>query len=551
MPETPPNDDPFAELFSRLPTAPSRDAAASHTATPGAAATSAAPAAAGSGAPAAAGSAPDASTPATAADAAAPAPLSHRAARQAAQAAAEGSAGTTPPADASRAEDASAAHGAPVSAAAAVGSAAAASPAPAGAASAGAAPAGRTAPAPEKAVDAAAPASGAARTPQTLDALFDSSHDDDAHARAARHHRDRRKGRIAGWVIFGVVLALLGGIVGGGFAVWNTYESQIRSFMGWEEPKDYDAGLAEGQAQVTIVSGDTGSSISQTLYDAGVTKTPDAFYDYLISAGKNPTFQPGVYNLQQKMASAAALEALLDPANKADNSVLITEGMGMKGAVSAISAGTGLAEDEVTAAMADYTQYGVPAEAPSIEGYLFPATYTFDPGVSAHDVIQRMVDETFSRLDALGVAPADRFHILTLAGLVQKESGPSEEDMRKIARVFLNRVAADMPMQSDATVAYGAGITGTVWTTDEERADASNPYNTYVHLGLPPGPISNPGEAAIKAAISPAEGTWLYFVAVNLETGETIFSDTYEEHEVAVKQMQDWCAVPANASYCE
>lgn len=551
MPETPPNDDPFAELFSRLPTAPARDAAASHTATPGAAATPAAPAAAGSGAPAAAGSAPDASTPATAADAAAPAPLSRRAARQAAQAAAEGSAGTTSPADASRAEDASAAHGAPVSAAAAVGSAAAASPAPAGAASAGAAPAGRTAPAPEKAVDAAAPASGAARTPQTLDALFDSSHDDDAHARAARHHRDRRKGRIAGWVIFGVVLALLGGIVGGGFAVWNTYESQIRSFMGWEEPKDYDAGLAEGQAQVTIVSGDTGSSISQTLYDAGVTKTPDAFYDYLISAGKNPTFQPGVYNLQQKMTSAAALEALLDPANKADNSVLITEGMGMKGAVSAISAGTGLAEDEITAAMADYTQYGVPAEAPSIEGYLFPATYTFDPGVSAHDVIQRMVDETFSRLDALGVAPADRFHILTLAGLVQKESGPSEEDMRKIARVFLNRVAADMPMQSDATVAYGAGITGTVWTTDEERADASNPYNTYVHLGLPPGPISNPGEAAIKAAISPADGTWLYFVAVNLETGETIFSDTYEEHEVAVKQMQDWCAVPANASYCE
>ncbi|WP_454169056.1 endolytic transglycosylase MltG [Microbacterium paulum] len=543
MPETPPNDDPFAELFSRLPTAPARDAAASHTATPGAAATPAAPAAAGS--------APDASTPATAADAAAPAPLSRRAARQAAQAGAEGSAGTTSPADASRAEDASAAHGAPVSAAAAVGSAAAASPAPAGAVSAGAAPAGRTAPAPEKAVDAAAPASGAARTPQTLDALFDSSHDDDAHARAARHHRDRRKGRIVGWVIFGVVLALLGGIVGGGFAVWNTYESQIRSFMGWEEPKDYDAGLAEGQAQVTIVSGDTGSSISQTLYDAGVTKTPDAFYDYLISAGKNPTFQPGVYNLQQKMASAAALEALLDPANKADNSVLITEGMGMKGAVSAISAGTGLAEDEITAAMADYTQYGVPAEAPSIEGYLFPATYTFDPGVSAHDVIQRMVDETFSRLDALGVAPADRFHILTLAGLVQKESGPSEEDMRKIARVFLNRVAADMPMQSDATVAYGAGITGTVWTTDEERADASNPYNTYVHLGLPPGPISNPGEAAIKAAISPADGTWLYFVAVNLETGETIFSDTYEEHEVAVKQMQDWCAVPANASYCE
>jgi UPF0755 protein len=116
--------------------------------------------------------------------------------------------------------------------------------------------------------------------------------------------------------------------------------------------------------------------------------------------------------------------------------------------------------------------------------------------------------------------------------------------------VFLNRIDEGMPFQSDATVAYGAGVTGTVWTTDEQRADESNIYNTYVHLGPPPGPISNPGEDAIAGARNPADGNWLYFVAVDLATGETIFSDTYEEHLRAVDQLQDWCAKSENASYC-
>ncbi|MFT4230984.1 MAG: endolytic transglycosylase MltG, partial [Microbacterium sp.] len=105
--------------------------------------------------------------------------------------------------------------------------------------------------------------------------------------------------------------------------------------------------------------------------------------------------------------------------------------------------------------------------------------------------------------------------------------------------------------QSDATVAYGAGLEGTVWTTEEQRADADNIYNTYVHEGLPPGPISLPGEDAISAAMNPADGSWLYFVAVNLKTGETVFSTTYEEHLAAVQEMQDWCAASEeNAAYC-
>src|SRR5690606_18370806 len=130
-----------------------------------------------------------------------------------------------------------------------------------------------------------------------------------------------------------------------------------------------------------------------------------------------------------------------------------------------------------------YTAFGIPAEAPNIEGWMFPATYTFDPGISAFDAIKMTVDEMFRRLDALGVPAEQRLDILKMAALVQRESGPNVDDMYKIARVFTNRLEQGMRFESDATVAYGTGNTHTVWTTSAERADPNNLYNTYVHLG--------------------------------------------------------------------
>ncbi len=367
-------------------------------------------------------------------------------------------------------------------------------------------------------------------------------------ARPASPSRRRRRRRA--WIALGIVIVLLGGIAGGGLWVWNSYGDNIRELMGWEDSTDYADGVATGSATVRIVSGDTGATISQTLYDAGVTKTSTVFYDYLISTAQNPTFQPGVYQLQQQMSAAAALTALMDPASEVTVTVTIPEGLGYKDALQRVADATGLSYDDLLAEAANYTQFGVPAEAPSIEGFLFPATYTFDPDVTAYDAIARMVDEMFSRLDALGVAESDRLSVLTLASIVQKEAG-SADDMPKIARVFLNRIDDGMPLQSDATVAYGAGLTGTVWTTEDERNDTSNIYNTYVITGLPPGPISLPGEDAISSAMNPSDGSWLYFVAVNLQTGETVFSDTYAEHEEAVVQLQAWCAESENAAYCE
>ena len=128
----------------------------------------------------------------------------------------------------------------------------------------------------------------------------------------------------------------------------------------------------------------------------------------------------------------------------------------------------------------------------------------------------------------------------------------SKTDFRIVKELPKKNIDTGMNLESDATVAYGTGNTHTVWTTDAERADASNPYNTYANPGLPIGPIGNPGDVAINAAVHPADGSWLFFVPVNLATGETVFSTTVEEHEAAVAQLQAWCAASEeNAAYCE
>lgn len=383
------------------------------------------------------------------------------------------------------------------------------------------------------------------RSAQPLDALFGDELSEQEHSAAARHKRDRRKSRIAGWVIFAVILAILGGLTAGGFYVWNTYEDKIRAFMGWEEPKDYEAGIAEGEATVTIVTGDTGASISQTLFEAGVTKTDDAFYDYLISTAQNPTFMPGVYLLQQKMTSAAALEALQDPATRQANSAQLREGLTVDQSLPLLADGIGIPLEDFEAAVADPSAYGVAAA--SLEGWLFPATYTFDPGVTATDVIRTLVNRTITSLDNAGVPVDQREEILTIASIIQREAR-FEDDFYKVSRVIQNRLLPDNQetfglLQMDSTAQYGFGEMhdGTVSSTAEALAD-DNPWNTYVHAGLPIGPIANPGDLAIDAAMHPADGPWLYFVTVNLETGETVFTETYAQHEKAVVQWQDWCA---------
>ncbi|MFH8249840.1 endolytic transglycosylase MltG [Microbacterium sp. B2969] len=362
---------------------------------------------------------------------------------------------------------------------------------------------------------------------------------------------NKRRRRVGGWIALGIVLLILGGVAAGGLWVWNTYEDKIRAFMGWEEPKDYEAGQASGEALVTISSGDTGSTISTSLYNAGVTKTSDAFYDMLVKSGQNPTFYPGVYKLQQKMTSDAALTALQDPANKLENSALLREGLTVDQILPIVSEGVGVPLADLQAAVQDPSAYGVQAD--SLEGWLFPAMYTFDPGATAPQIIQTMVDRTVQSLDAAGVPAEDRQRVLTIASIIQREAR-FEDDFYKVSRVIENRLDPNNDqtfglLQMDSTAQYGYGEMhdGTV-SSSQAALDDDNPWNTYKHPGLPKGPIANAGDKAIDAAMHPADGPWLYFVTVNPDTGETVFTTNVQDHEKAVKQWQEWCA--ANPGKC-
>lgn len=383
----------------------------------------------------------------------------------------------------------------------------------------------------------------------TLDDLFTgaSSTDD---LGALPPPKDKRKRRRGGWIALGIVLVLLGGIGAGITYVWVTYEDKIREVMGWEEPKDYEEGLANGETYITIASGDTGAPISQSLYDAGVTKTPDAFYDFLIESGENPPFVPGVFKLQKQMTSEAALEALLDPANKMENTAQLREGLTVEQSLPLLAEGTGLPIEDFQAAVADPSAYGVAAD--TLEGWLFPATYTFDPDATAEGVIQTLVDRTVQSLDSAEVPEDRRQEILTIASIIQREAR-YEADMQKVSRVIQNRLDPDNQetfglLQMDSTAQYGYGEMhdGTV-SSSQEALEDQNPWNTYVNAGLPVGPISNPGDVAIDAAMHPADGDWLYFVTVNLNTGETVFTTNLADHNRAVTQWQEWCSANPDA----
>ncbi len=377
----------------------------------------------------------------------------------------------------------------------------------------------------------------AAKSPaNSLDDLFASEHEQDNETGTKGRKKKRRTGCLVALII---VLALIGGVVAGGVWVMNTYGEQVNDIFGWGEPKDWEPGMATGEAIVTIRSGDTGSPVSTALYEAGVTKTENVFYDYLVENDPSFTFYPGVYSLQKKMTAAAALEALGNPENKMENSVSIPEGGTVESSLPVIAESIGIPIEDLEAAAADPSTFGV--EADSLEGWLFPAVYTFDPDADATQIIQRMVDRTRQSLESAGVEAGDEQRVLTIASIIQREG--RLDDFPKVSRVIQNRLDDGMKLQMDSTSQYGYGeLHAGKLSTSKEAQNDDNPWNTYVHVGLPKGPIANPSDAAIDAAIHPVDGPWFYFVTINPSTGETVFSVTYSEHEKAVATWIEWCS---------
>jgi UPF0755 protein len=321
------------------------------------------------------------------------------------------------------------------------------------------------------------------------------------------------------------------------------YENRasVRNILDQVTGADF-AGGGHGSVTLVIHPGDTGSDVANALVKADVVKSFHIVYGLLIA--RNQTFYPGSYSLRHEMSSLSALTALADSHNRINELVVIKEGYRLSNTFSALSAATNISVDEFKQTASNLSSIGVPAGEVSAEGWLFPATYSFDPSQNPTEILSAMVDRTKQELNRYSVPQASWHRVLTLASVVQKE-GRQTPDFYKISRVFLNRIAAGMNLQSDATVSYG--VSGnTVSTSAADRAN-TNGYNTYIHPGLPIGPISAPGSVAIDAALHPAVGKWLYFCAVNLATGETVFSETYAQHEVAVRQWQAW--MRANPGY--
>ena len=348
-----------------------------------------------------------------------------------------------------------------------------------------------------------------------------------------RHGREpRRRHRIWPWLL-AVLLVLLLAVGGAGWWAYQTYPDQVKSLFGWSN--DY-TGAGSTSVDIEIRPGDNGTDVAQTLATKGVTKTEAAFVDLLLSKQTEPTLEPGTYRLKHHMSAKAALAALLNSTNLVQSTVAIPEGTTVAKVLVITAEATGTKLTDLQAIAKHPASLGVPKAAPNLEGWLFPATYDFPPATSGRAMLQAMVDRMKQALDQAGVPTANREKVLTMAGLVQKEgNGP---DDAKVARVFLNRIASGMRLQSDATVSYGAG--GTTVVPTKKQYASKNGYNTYLRDGLPIGPISNPGDAAIAAALHPAKGPWLYFVTVNLQTGETVFSTTLAQHDKAAAQFAAW-----------
>jgi UPF0755 protein len=174
----------------------------------------------------------------------------------------------------------------------------------------------------------------------------------------------------------------------------------------------------------------------------------------------------------------------------------------------------------------------------SFEGYLFPETYHFPKGSSASDIVSTMVEESKKRWSPAFGAQAEelgltRHQIITLASIIEKESA-NKDEQPLIASVFYNRLSRNMKLQSDPTTIYG--IPNFDGNLTKEHLQLNHPYNTYTNEGLPPGPICSPGEAAIRAALYPANSSFFYFVGNNKGAHE--FSTNYTEHQKLVNKYQ-------------
>ena len=352
-----------------------------------------------------------------------------------------------------------------------------------------------------------------------------------------------------------VLVALVVLIGGGWFAATKGYAK----YMDWRQTDDY-IGNGVDDVQITIPAGASLTDIGLIVVKADVVKSTKAFQSAAAKQAKSTAIQAGTYKMKTHLPAASAVARLIDPATyKVVKRVLVREGLRLSAIVPVLAKGTGLTEDQFNAVLKDPSKLGLPAYANNNpEGFLFPDSYEVADKPDALTILKTMTaefatvavsEDLANRATAMGMTP---LQVLTVASIIEAEVN-RPEDRPMVARAIYNRLQGKtetgqpMKLQLDSTVIYANGGTGTLTTTDAQRA-LDSAYNTYKVDGLPPGPINSPGKSAIEAALNPADGTWIYWVVVNPQTGETKFASTDAEHQANVAEFQAWCK--ANAGKC-
>ena len=348
------------------------------------------------------------------------------------------------------------------------------------------------------------------------------------------------------------VLVSLAILVGGG---WIVYDKVNQVYMSYRYADDYP-GPGGAAVTVTIPKGATVTRIGQVLVDADVVKSVRTFTKAATDAGDTSKFQAGEFKLRKQLPAATAVSMLLDPVNKVVRRITVPEGQWASVTLSQISKQTGIPLGDLQKEAKDAKALKLPswAKNPNIpEGFLFPDTYQYDANPTAAELLPKMTGEFLSvakgldlekKAKDLGYSP---LQVLTVASIVQAEVPAKYQP--EVAAVIYNRLKKDMYLGLDTSVHYAVNKPMTQPLTSADFKSKS-PFNTYTHKGLMPGPMDSPGRKAIQAALNPSKSDALYFVTVNLKTGETKFAGTLAEHNKNVRQFESWCKANPGTSGC-
>jgi UPF0755 protein len=351
-------------------------------------------------------------------------------------------------------------------------------------------------------------------------------------------------------VALAVVVAVLGGLAFGG---WYGV-TKVRDFF---TADDYP-GPGNGSVMIVINQGDNVTDIGNTLFENDVVASAKAFVN---AAADNPDstsrLQPGNFKLKKQMKAEDALLVLMDRNNRESGPrVTIPEGLAVVEILPMLAKATDIPLTDFQEAVKDPAALGVPEwGGPSpdklvLEGFLFPSTYELTGKETAQSLLQEMVklavqaatkDELATKAKELGVT---EWEMLTIASLIEQEG--IDDDFGKVSRVIYNRLSQETGaltyLQFDSTTQYWLIITGKgrkKIVTDAELKDPDNNYSTHVDRvqGLPPTPIGNPGDAALKAAANPEPGDWTYFV-VTSKDGHSSFTSNYNQHLANIEKCR-------------